>query len=122
LHIFLSKYCFVWWSAAQVGNPTDYLTSLRWNKGSWARPSDMPRNRTSYAITRSSSGGADAVAAAAAALAATHQALKEYDPVFAQTALKHAQQLYTLATLLPAKSYCQEVVDCYEGVKSGGYK
>jgi hypothetical protein len=105
-----------------VGNPTDYLTSLRWSNGSWTRPSDMPRNRTAYAITRSSSGGADAAAAAAAALAATHEAFKEADPVFAQTALKHAQQLYTIATLLPAKSYCKEVVDCYKGVESGGYK
>ncbi|KAF6262069.1 Six-hairpin glycosidase-like protein [Scenedesmus sp. NREL 46B-D3] len=48
--------------------------------------------------------------------------VQEYDPVFAQIALQHAQQLYTLATMLPAKSYCQEVVDCYEGLKSGGYK
>lgn len=106
----------------QVGNPTDYVTSLQWNNGSWTRPSDMPRNRTAHSITRDSSGGADAVAAAAAALAATHQAFQEYDPVFAQIALQHAQQLYTLATMLPAKSYCQEVVDCYEGLKSGGYK
>jgi hypothetical protein len=95
---------------------------LKFNNGSWTRPSDMPRNRTAYNITRDSSGGADAVAAAAAALAATHQAFKELDPVYAQAALKHAQQLYTLATLLPAKNYCQEVVDCYEGIKTGGYK
>uniref|UniRef100_A0A383VAT7 cellulase n=1 Tax=Tetradesmus obliquus TaxID=3088 RepID=A0A383VAT7_TETOB len=82
----------------------------------------MPRNRTAYNITRDSAGGADAAAAAAAALAAAHEAFKEYDPVFAQAALKHAQQLYALATLLPARSYCQQVVDCFEGIKTGGYK
>jgi hypothetical protein len=82
----------------------------------------MPRNRTAYTITCDSSGGADAVAAAAAALAATHQAFKDHDPVYAQLVMKHAQELYTLATLLPVKSYCQEVVDCYEGLKTGGYR
>lgn len=62
------------------------------------------------------------MAAAAAALAATYQAFKVYDPAYAQTALVHAQQLYGLATVLPANgTYCEEV-QCFEGLKTGGYK
>lgn len=78
--------------------------------------------RTMYTITRSSKGGADVTAAAAAALAATYEVFKSTDPTYASSALKHAQELYALATNLPVNAtYCAEVA-CFEGLKSGGYR
>jgi hypothetical protein len=41
----------------QIGNPRDYLVDPVSKNGSWGWPSDMPDNRTAYAITTASRGG-----------------------------------------------------------------
>lgn len=76
--------------------------------------------RTAFSISVTSRGGADAAAAAAAALTSSYMAFRGSDQAFALRCLQHAQQLYALATALPAKSVC-EAVACYEGLPGGGY-
>jgi hypothetical protein len=74
------------------------------------------------AVSRDSKGGADAVAAAAAALAATSLVFAD-DTAYSRTAQLHARQLYELATQMQPlnSSYCN-VVPCFEGLVTGGYR
>ncbi len=63
-----------------------------------------------------SRGGAEVAAAAAAGLAAASAALRSTDPTMAADALRHAQQLYALAALLPANETVCAVVTCARGL------
>jgi hypothetical protein len=67
-----------------------------------------------YAITQSSTGGSDALAAAAAALASATVAMNSSRPALAAQALTHAKQLYDWASsaALYNTSYCSTVVPC----------
>lgn len=70
--------------------------------------------RTVYTITRSNTGGADALAAASAALAASAVAINQTRPMLAAQALTHARQLYDWASSsdMYNTSYCGTVVPC----------
>lgn len=67
-----------------------------------------------YRITRSSTGGGDALAAASAALAAAAVAVNQSRPALAAQALSHARQLHSWASSAQFynTTYCGTVVPC----------
>lgn len=81
----LSKYELV----GQVGNPT---VDHNW----WGRPEEMQMFRPSYLITKDKP-GSDLAAETAAALAASAMVLKKTHRSIAQSALKHAEEIYEFA-------------------------
>ncbi|KAI8475596.1 MAG: Six-hairpin glycosidase-like protein [Monoraphidium minutum] len=111
----------------QVGDPADYASSpFAAAAASWGRPSDMPPNRNTTAVTAASPGGADAAAGAAAGLAAAAAALARVDAAWAAGARAKAESLYRLASAIGPQasangSYCS-VAPCFEGMPSGSFR